>query len=391
MTGHPLLSRRSVLGAAGAATAAVVGATTATGAGDSVPGALRPGGRFDRFVAERAADGRFSGTVRLAHRGRAVLTRSYGLANRDSDRPNQAATRFDLASMTKQFTAVAVAQLVQRDELRLDEPVGAYVDGLDPAVAGTVTVHHLLTHTSGFGRPPLQGPGEEPPPAPSGIEETWDARMELLRSLPAPDFPPGSRHRYSNDGFFLLGAVVAAVAGTTYHDYVAEHVFRPAKLRDTAFPTVRQLRADERWARLYEPRDGGFDDVTASDRFRYIGGPDEGATSTVADLVRFATALTDDDVLLEPAYAHLITSPKVVAPPPSPDRPGPPRDHGFYGYGHSCSILRGRRIHGHSGSGPGRTTNLDVVPELGWVSVVLSNHHDDIDPIVGLARELMTA
>ncbi|SDS58217.1 serine hydrolase [Jiangella sp. DSM 45060] len=388
MSARPLLSRRSVLGGAGAV---VVGAATAASSEAAAPQDLRPGGHFDRLVEERAADGRFSGIVRLAHRGRAVLTRSYGLANRDPDRPNRPDTRFDLASMTKQFTAVAVAQLVQRGRLRLDDPVGEYVTGLESAVAASVTVHHLLTHTSGFGRPPLQGPGEEPPPAPIGVEQTWEARMELLRSLPAPDFAPGSRHRYSNDGFFLLGAVIAAVSGTTFHEYVADHVFGPAKLRDTGFPTVRQLRADERWARLYEPRDGAFADVTASDRFRYIGGPDEGATSTVADLVRFATALTDDDVLLAPAYAHLVTSPKVVAPPPSPDRPGPPRDHGFYGYGHSSSILRGRRIHGHSGSGPGRSTNLDVFPDLGWVSVVLSNHHDDIDPIVGLARELVTA
>ncbi|TDE03417.1 serine hydrolase domain-containing protein [Jiangella asiatica] len=384
-------SRRAVLGVAATALSATAAVSTATvvpahaGGGGSVPKDLRPGGALDRFLAQRAADDEFSGTVRLCHRGRAVLTRSYGMANKETGVPNRTSTRFDLASMTKSFTAVAVAQLVQRKIVRLDDTVGAYLDGFAPAVADAVTVHHLLTHTSGFGRPPTQG-GPPPPPAPDGVEETWDARMDILRALDRTDLPPGSTFQYSNDGFFLLGAIVAAASGRPFHDYVRENVFEPAKLRDTDFYTQPEIHADDRIARLYRRTNDGWVDYTTEDHFRYIGGPDEGASSTVADLLTFSQALTDGETLLDPPYANLITGPKT----PTPEKPELPTDQGFYGYGHGCAIVNGDRVYGHSGSGPGRAVNLDVFPDLDWVAIVLGNYQVSIDPVVALARDLIT-
>src|SRR5262249_58943991 len=98
-----------------------------------------------------ATQDKFSGTVLLSHEGRPALTRSYGMANKQLSIPNGPDTIFALASVGKLFTAVAVAQLVQRGMVAYHEKLGTYLDGFPAEIADTVTVHQLLTHTSGMG------------------------------------------------------------------------------------------------------------------------------------------------------------------------------------------------------------------------------------------------
>lgn len=369
-------SRRAVLGLLGTAGAVVAVPSVAHG---SVPKGLRPGGVYDRFIAERAAQDQFSGTVLVAYRDRPVLTRAYGMANKQQAIPNRPDTIFGLRSITKCFTAVAIAQLAQRGKVAFREKLGTYLDGFPADIAGTVTIHHLLTHTSGVGRPAVQtGPQQRVPG--DSVEEVWDNTMALIRGLPLR-FQPGTQYAYSNDGYFVLGAIVAAVSGLSYYDYVRRHVFTPARMTRSDFCTRPEILANPHIARPYETDrvSGDRVDATARPYFWFVGGPDAGAYSTASDLLRFARALWDGR-LLDPVYVHLITSGKVPLPDPG----------AFYAYGFTDRIVNGRRITGHTGSGLGAANILDTYPDHDWVSIVLSNYDTPIDPIVQLGRHLLS-
>jgi CubicO group peptidase (beta-lactamase class C family) len=331
---------------------------------------------YERLLADLAAQDKFSGTVLLAHRGKPVFTRSYGMANKESAIPNGKDTIFGLASVSKIFTAVAIAQLAQQGKLGFHEPLAAYLDGFPDKV----TIHHLLTHTSGIGRPPFGNGG--PPPVWQSFEQAMAESLAIIRSTPVQFTPPGLEHRYSNDGFWVLAGVVERVSGQSFFDYVRTRIFRAAGMTRTDFFSKPQVLANSTIARPYwaPPPGGPRTDFTASPYSPFTIGPPGGAHSTVSDLVEFVSSC--GKVLSRP-FADLITSGKVALPPVSTQTQ-------FYGYGHIDAIVNNQRVYGHSGSGPGMATRLDVFPGLDWVSVVLGNYDTNIDPIVSAARGLIT-
>ncbi|TDC27983.1 class A beta-lactamase-related serine hydrolase [Streptomyces sp. 8K308] len=385
-------SRRSALGLlgglplAGAALAAAPGAAhAAPSRAGAPPRELRPGGAYDRFVAERAAQDAFSGTVLLAHRGRPVFIRSHGMADKDREIPNQSDTVYWLASITKCFTALAIGQLAQRGRLAFHDTLGDHLDGFPTEIASAVTIHHLLTHTSGIGRPAV-GNGTPPGLDWDSFDEVMNGTLDLIRQTPL-QFTPGTRYEYSNDGFFVLGAIVERVAGQSYFDYVRQHVFGTAGMSRTAFHGRPQVIADHTIARPYwtQQPSGSRADFATSPYAPFTTGPAGGAYSTVTDLLAFARALTAGD-LLDPPFTELITGGKVALPPSQP-----PSQTQFYGYGHLDVIVNDQRVLGHSGGGPGAATRLDIFPDLDWVSIVLGNYDTTINPIVELGRQLITA
>ncbi|WP_431930983.1 serine hydrolase domain-containing protein [Nonomuraea jabiensis] len=390
---HESTSRRSVLGLLGAAPIAAAGLLAAgqpaqaeASVSRAIPADLRPGGRFDRFVADRADKDLFSGVVVLAHRGRPVLRRAYGMANKAQSAPNRLDTRFDLASVTKTFTAVAVAQLAQRGKIAFHEKLGTYLQGFPAEIGQIVTVHQLLTHTSGIGRPAV---GTEPPTRPEWdtIQKVWDGTAKAIRALPL-QFTPGTQYRYSNDGFFLLGEIVATVSGRSYYDYVREHIFTPAGMTHSDFFTKSQVTADRTIARPYASQPSGPRvDFTTSSFFPFVGGPHRGAYSTATDLLAFARTLRDG-TLLAPAYAELVTTGKMIMPPS--EQQGLTRQQLFYGYGFTDAVVDGRHVVGHSGSSAGAANNLDTYPGLDWEAVVLGNYDTPIAPIVEMERQIIT-
>ncbi|HEV2778425.1 MAG TPA: serine hydrolase domain-containing protein [Actinophytocola sp.] len=382
-------SRRSTLGLLGTAPVAAGGLLAAAepASAGRIPRDLLPDGRFDRFVARRAAADQFSGTVLLAHRGRPVLARSHGMANRDRAVANRPDTAFDLASVTKCLTAVAIGQLAQQGRVAFHEPLGTYLDGF-PADVAQATVHQLLTHTSGVGRPALTT--ERPPDQFEWdtVDEVWNGTLAYLRTRPLR-FTPGSRFDYSNDAYVVVGAIVAAVSGLSYYDYVRRHIFGPAGMTGADFFTKPQVLAAGGIAREYATQPAGDRaDFVTTPFFPFIGSPAGGAFASAPDLLRFATALHGGK-LLSPAFTHALTSGKVVVGS-SPAVPATPGQIVFYGYGHVDGIVTHHRVVGHSGSGPGRANNLDVFLEEGWTVVILSNYDTGIRPIVDLAREIIT-
>ena len=319
---------------------------------------------------------RFSGVVLVAKDGKPVFMKAYGLADKAKNVPNNPETKFNLGSMNKMFTAVAIAQLAEQGKLSFDDKVGKFLpDYPNKDVANKVTIHHLLTHTSGLG---------------SYWNAKFDARRAQIKTVAdylalfADEpllFEPGARFEYSNSGFIVLGAIVEKVSGQSYYDYVREHIYKPAGMTHT---DAYQMTDDTpNLAMGYtgmgpdgRPADGPRRPNTETRPNR--GGPAGGGYSTVGDLLQFALALNQHK-LLSAKMTDLITMGKVAMGP------------GKYGYGFGDMRVNGQRFFGHNGGAPGIGSDLSIFPELGYVAVVMTNYDPPLMmPAARKVRELLT-
>jgi CubicO group peptidase (beta-lactamase class C family) len=361
-------------------------ADSGTSSSSRVPDELRPGGELDRYIARLAAEDKFSGTVLLTYKGRTVLERAHGMADQARSIRNVPGTLFNLGSNTKMFTGVAIGQLAQQGKLRYDDRVGTHLDGFAPELADKVTIHQLLTHTSGAGDyHQMKGFFEEARTWTS-VEQAWNGVMTYVRKE-KPAFPPGSRSSYSNSGYVILGAIVAELSGQSYYDYIREHVFAPARMATAAFSTIPECREDPRIAHPYATSpSGGRED--ALDRHLYVGMPAGGSFASTGDMARFTDALQHDK-LLDPAIKFLHFSPKSPLGPP---RGSEDRDLrlGYVGYGTLVNLAIGQWVFGHGGGSPGVNASLAWYPDTNWTAVVHSNYDDGARGIADLAQQLIT-
>lgn len=381
------LGRRSLLGLLGATPLAIGGAwalsdrAEATGANDatrspagpassSVPVDLRPGGTFDQFLEQLAAQDLFSGTMLVAHGGRTVLARSFGMADKAKSIPNTTDTVYCLASVTKLFTAVAIAQLVQQGKLKYEGTLGGYVDGFPAAAADNVTIHQLLTHTSGLGDYHAIDGWSTAAAGWDSAEQVLSQTMDFIRNAPL-GFTPGTGHLYSNSAYTVLGEIVQRVSGQSYYDYIRQHVFTPAGMAASGFVTRPQWQSDRRIAHPYAKQPSGQrTDVVGQELF--IGLPDGNAFATAPDMVRFTRALLDG-TLLERAYIDLVVGAKFpVATLPA--KPGLPAKAIYEAYGPAATLRNGAWAVGHNGGSPGISTLVEWYPSSDWIAVKLSNY-----------------
>ena len=303
-------------------------------------------------VDAQTAGGRFQGAVLVARGGKVIYSESKGLADREAGTPNTLETRFRMGSMNKMFTATAILQLVQAGKVKLNAPLGTYLpDYPNRDVATKVTIHHLLTHTGGTGD--IFGP------------EFSARRLELktlddyvkLYGARGLEFEPGSKWKYSNYGFLLLGVIVERVSRQGYYDYIRDHVFAPAGM--TGSGSEPEDVAVPGRAKGYMRQKGAW--VPNTDTLPYRGTSAGGGYTTVGDLLRFASALTGH-VLLDAKHTSLLTTGKVDTG--RGDR---------YAYGLFESVDGGVRSFGHGGNAPGMNGDLRIFPDSGYVVAALVN------------------
>jgi len=187
--------------------------------------------KIDKLVSTFAEYGRFNGSVLVAEKGEVVFKKGFGLANMEWDIPNQADTKHRLGSITKQFTSMLVLQLVQEGKLKLDVPITTYLPGYPKKNGDIITLHHLLTHTSGIpdytSFPDFFKDKSRDPIIP--------AEFINLFAASALDFKPGERFQYSNSGYFLLGVIIEKVTGKTYEQVLQENILTPIKMANTGY------------------------------------------------------------------------------------------------------------------------------------------------------------
>jgi CubicO group peptidase (beta-lactamase class C family) len=401
-------SRRTALGVLGTVplTAggilATAGAAAAGGSGGgAVPAALRPGGAYDRYLAELAGQDRFSGTVLVARHGRAVLARSYGMADRERAILNRTDTIYNLASGAKPFTGLAIVQLAEQGKLKFYDKIGTYLNGFPTEIASKVTVHQLLTHTGG-----LTGFTGDLDRIFHSVAEWTQYTQRRTRAL-SLRFTPGTDKAYSSEGYEILGEIVATVSGQPFQEYVREHIFKPAGMADSAYFTRARWLTDERIAHPYIYQqdgsrvdgvrnldagatiNGGFGSNAARG---FVGSGGGGGFSTAPDLVRFALALQGDKLLKRP-YRELYLGGKVSSPPLGGGGPADPRrGEPFQAYGPIANSFNDQRIAGHGGGIAGGNTNWSIYLNTEWVGVILANYDlHDFPAIIDQEREAIAS
>ncbi len=271
------------------------------------PFELPPGAKEEQIVKalgswfdDLASHDLFSGTALVASRGRPVFSGAWGLASREWNVPNRIDTRFDLGSINKSFTKIAVGQLMARGTLSLDDTLADHLpDYPNEEVARKVTVRHLIDHTAGLGD--------------IFNEKFFQSSKALYRdprdffALFADEplrFEPGERAEYSNAGFMVLGAIVAAASGEPYDQYVMSHIFKPAGMHDTGFFAHDEPVPNVAVGYTRRVSAGNAGEVRNNLFLLPIRGNSAGsAQSTVADLLRFDNALREHE-LLSPAYTQ---------------------------------------------------------------------------------------
>ncbi len=308
-------------------------------------------------LMEKLADADvFSGTVLLARDGVPIFQGAYGMANKDFNAPNRIDTKFNLGSMNKMFTAVAVAQLAERGKLSFDDPLSKFLpDFPDRASAEKIKIKHLLTHTAGLGGY-FSKPWQESSRA---LYRTVDDQMKRAAADERLLFEPGTLHRYSNTGMLVAGKVVEIASGQDYYDYVRENIYTPAGMRNTDCYELDKVNPN--LAVGYEKH---FDEGGVSFRnnlFDHVlrDGPMGGGYSTVEDLLKFDIALRSNKLVGAESVKLLLSSkPELKAP--------------RYGYG--FAIDDEQKIAGHGGGFIGINSNLDMFLDSPWTAAVMSNY-----------------
>lgn len=322
-------------------------------------------------LEEAVAGGRFSGAVLVAQGERTLFAAAYGLADRDSERPNTLDTPINLGSMNKMFTSIAVAQLVAAGKLDWQDTVGEYLpDYPNESVRDRVTIEQLLTHTSGVG---------------SYWNEAYEARKGEIDTQAefaatfAEDpllFEPGAGNEYSNGGPVILGLIIEKLTGADYYDYVREHIYAPAGM--TRAGHYRRNDAAAGFAVGYERRPDG----SLEDNFGFLGlrgSAAGGGYASAHDLLAFGRALRDEKLLPRSAL-DVLWQPRF----------GDGEDFG-YGYLFGTGRNHGLRWVGHSGGAPGISADFRYYPDEDITVVVLSNLGGAARPVSGWVNALVAA
>jgi CubicO group peptidase (beta-lactamase class C family) len=188
--------------------------------------------RIDKIMQARSATGDFNGTALVAREGRILYERGFGFANLEWRIPNDFVTKFEIGSMTKQFTSLLILQLVNDGRIKLDGHVSDYLPYYRKDTGSRVTVSELLSHTSGipsFTSLPgfLEGPASR---TKYGVKQfVQDYCSGNLQ------FEPGTRFEYSNSGYFILGAVLEQISGISYEQLLRDRIFTPLGMKDSGY------------------------------------------------------------------------------------------------------------------------------------------------------------
>jgi CubicO group peptidase (beta-lactamase class C family) len=333
----------------------------------------------------------FSGVVSVVRSGR-LTTFAQGRLAGPASPPITAGAQFNLGSAGKMFTAVAVAQLIDAGKVKLDDPIGRYVEGLTPE-ASAVSVRQLLTHSSGLGN------YFAPENLPTLIKARTLGDLLPLVAADRPAFTPGSRFAYSDTGFLLLGLLVERVSGLAYGDYLRGHVFQPAGMTASGLEPAAEPSRAVGMTTMVAPPEGSSGQGPergpatgpgpGNDRPRLIqqdsegpppagplrsapeaalrGGSAGGSFSTAPDMQKFFIALLRGK-LTSVASLEMLVSPQIVASPAKGALAE--RD---YGFGFGVGNFNGHRWFGHNGGAPGVNVEVTVFPDDQVAVVVLSN------------------
>jgi CubicO group peptidase (beta-lactamase class C family) len=318
------------------------------------PAALDPAtlrDKVDELMNGHVRTNDFHGAVLLASGGKPLISKGYGFANIEWQVPSSPQTKYRIGSITKQFTSMLIMQLRERGRIRIEDSVCLYLSPC-PDAWKPVTVHHLLTHTSGI--PTYTG-------IPAWREtmmvpKTTEQMVALFRDLPL-QWVPGEKYAYNNSGYFLLGVVIEKITGKKYEEALQEMILTPLGLKDTGYDWPGPIMP--RRAAGYQGRGPGLANAAAIDMQQPFSAGS--VYSTVEDLLAWDQALYTEKLIPNAAKQIMWT----------PFKSG-------YAYGWSIAepsaATFGHRRVTHSGGINGFSSVIIRVPDTNVTAIVLSNN-----------------
>ena len=300
---------------------------------------------LSKTIDQLAAEDKFSGAVLLAKDGKPIFEKAYGMASKSYAAANRTDTKFNLGSIDKIFTKIAIGQLIQQGKIAsVDDKLIKYLpDYPNKEAAEKITLRQILTMQSGIGD--FFGPKFEK--SAKDQYRTISDYLPLFANEPLL-FEPGTKRQYSNGGYIVLGAVIEKITGKTYYDYVRENIFLPLEHGDTDFSEMDEVISNR--ATGYT-KHGVVESVAWRENVELQparGSSAGGGYSTTHDLLKFANAV-DERKIFNPAFEAGAT----VAP------------------GKPFAIMRGIGI---AGGSPGVNGVLETDMPGGYTLVVLSNY-----------------
>lgn len=312
----------------------------------------------DSYVNALAPSKHFSGIIVVQRDGKVLIEKSYGAAVEEWRIPNSSDTKFEIASLSKQFTAAAVLQLIDAGKLGVEDSVSKYYVASPPSW-GAITIHHLLTHTSGL-------PDDEWENFLKGkcAPYTTADQVKTFRDRPL-GFPPGSAWKYRNTEYYLLAYIIEKISGETYSAYLAHHILEPLGMTHSGFATMNAI--------VPKMAEGYSRDGSSLIRREYFDRSMEtgagGIYTTGADLLKWNKALDGPGILSARSLELMFT-------------PHPP---GNYGYGWFVETSP-RRMEYHEGGDPGFAAFEARYPDQHLVIIVLANEDDS--PVRDIAHAI---
>jgi len=290
----------------------------------------------------------FSGTVLIAKRGKIIFEKGYGLADREKGLPNGVATRYRIGSVTKPFTATLILLLQEKGRLSVNDPIGRYLPGYPKG--DSVTIRHLLTHTSGIQSLTSMKQYHEKW---MGEKTTLPQTISYFRDAPYT-FAPGTRYAYSNSNYILLSYIAEKAGGKPFEDLLQQYILGPLRMQDSGMDS----NEGQGTAKGYEAVPGtDFAPAKFIDMSLMSGA---GAMySTVRDLYRFDRALYTKELLSAASKKEAFTPFK-----------------NNYGYGWEIDTVNGRVQLSHSGAINGFLANIVRYPAEDVCIVFLSNYFE---------------
>ncbi|OJJ14272.1 hypothetical protein BKI52_43080 [marine bacterium AO1-C] len=329
---------------------------------------------LEAYLQNLSKQDHFSGAVLVAKDDQVLFEGAYGDRNKKKGLKNNLNTAFCLASTTKTFTAVAIAQLAEKGKLKFTDFISKYIPEYPKDIAQQVTIHHLLTHTSGIELDDYK-PFNQAVQKARSVEELLKAQLKYMDHMNEnrrKNFKVLNKHDYSNENFSLLGVIIERVSGMSYAQYLEKNIFKPAGM-NRSFADYTKLAQDHNQAMGYTFYDNdrefnpekrqentAFNDVIAS--------PAGGVYSSVRDLYKYFRAINTGKLISPKMRAVLFNKQTKVFDFKAIEA------YESYGYGFHIQQAGKLKNIGHSGRKMGVGSRFEYFPAQDMYVIVLSNY-----------------
>ncbi|GAA4274403.1 serine hydrolase [Aquimarina gracilis] len=306
--------------------------------------------KFDTLLNEKYKPDGPGATVLISKKGEIIYHKAFGLANMELETPMKTDNVFEIGSITKQFTAVAILMLMEQGKLTIQDEITKFIPDY-PTHGKKITIHHLLNHTSGIKSYTSMNLSEI-----AAKDMTPTELIDYFKNEPM-DFDPGTEWRYNNSGYIILGYIIEKTSGQTYEDFIEEHIFKKLNMNDSRYGHKGEIIKNR--ASGYQTRDGYVNANYLSMTLPYAAGS---LMSTVKDLHKWQNAINTNMLVKAETIQKAFQNTKLNNGKPT-----------YYGYGWTVNEINGTPTIEHGGGIFGYTSYQLYIPDEDVHAAILTN------------------